>query len=82
VSEDSTTRLIERTAKPSQIWSGSTTVDPRLVASLASRPTQICSRRRHMFKHATKPGTVAVPHPRKNPCNGLVNAIHKQAALK
>lgn len=36
----------------------------------------------HMFKHATKPGTVVVPHPKKDLGKGLVNAIRKQAGLK
>ena len=36
----------------------------------------------HMFKHETKPGTVVVPHPKKDLGKGLVNAIRKQAGLK
>lgn len=36
----------------------------------------------HMFKHAIKPGTVVVPHPKKDLGKGLVNAIRKQAGLK
>ena len=36
----------------------------------------------HMFKHATKPGTVVVPHPKKDLGKGLVHAIRKQAGLK
>ena len=36
----------------------------------------------HVFKHATKPGTVVVPHPKKDLGKGLVSAIRKQAGLK
>ncbi|HEV7669856.1 MAG TPA: type II toxin-antitoxin system HicA family toxin [Thermoanaerobaculia bacterium] len=36
----------------------------------------------HMFKHAPKPGTVVVPHPKKDLGKGLANAIRKQADLK
>jgi predicted RNA binding protein YcfA (HicA-like mRNA interferase family) len=35
-----------------------------------------------MFKHAVKPGTIVVPHPRKDLGKGLVHAIRKQAGLK
>jgi len=35
-----------------------------------------------MFKHATKPGTVVVPHPKKDLGKGLVHAIRKQAGLR
>jgi predicted RNA binding protein YcfA (HicA-like mRNA interferase family) len=35
----------------------------------------------HMFKHSAKPGTVVVPHPKKDLGKGLVNAIRKQAGL-
>ena len=36
----------------------------------------------HQFVHPTKPGTVTVPHPKKDPGKGLVRAIRKQAGLK
>jgi predicted RNA binding protein YcfA (HicA-like mRNA interferase family) len=36
----------------------------------------------HMLKHPGKPGTVVVPHPRKDLGKGLVNAIRRQAGLK
>ena len=36
----------------------------------------------HVFKHGTKPGSVVVPHPRKDLGKGLVRAIRKQAGLK
>jgi predicted RNA binding protein YcfA (HicA-like mRNA interferase family) len=34
------------------------------------------------FAHPTKPGTVTVPHPKKDLGKGLVQAIRKQAGLK
>jgi predicted RNA binding protein YcfA (HicA-like mRNA interferase family) len=36
----------------------------------------------HIFKHATKPGHLSVPHPKKDLGIGLVNKILKQAGLK
>jgi predicted RNA binding protein YcfA (HicA-like mRNA interferase family) len=36
----------------------------------------------HQFKHPRKPGTVTIPHPKKDLGIGLVNAIRKQAGLK
>ena len=36
----------------------------------------------HQFAHPTKPGTVTVPHPKKDLGKGLVQAIRKQAGLK
>ena len=33
------------------------------------------------FKHPVKPGTVTVPHPRKDLGVGLVKAIRKQAGI-
>ncbi len=36
----------------------------------------------HQFAHPTKPGTVTVPHPKKDLGKGLVRAIRKQAGLK
>ncbi|MHB1871401.1 MAG: type II toxin-antitoxin system HicA family toxin [Steroidobacteraceae bacterium] len=36
----------------------------------------------HQFEHPTKPGTVTVPHPKKDLGKGLVQAIRKQAGLK
>jgi len=35
----------------------------------------------HVFKHATRPGIVVVPHPKKDLGVGLVAAIRKQAGL-
>jgi predicted RNA binding protein YcfA (HicA-like mRNA interferase family) len=35
----------------------------------------------HMFKHPSKPGTVVVPHPKKDLGKGLVKAIRKQAGI-
>lgn len=35
----------------------------------------------HQFAHPIKPGTVTVPHPRKDLGKGLVKAIRKQAGL-
>jgi predicted RNA binding protein YcfA (HicA-like mRNA interferase family) len=34
------------------------------------------------YAHPTKPGTVTVPHPKKDLGKGLVQAILKQAGLK
>ena len=34
------------------------------------------------FAHPTKPGTVTVPHPKKDLGKGLVRAIRKQAGLR
>jgi len=36
----------------------------------------------HQFVHATKLGTITVPHPKKDLGKGLVLAILKQAGLK
>lgn len=36
----------------------------------------------HHFKHATRPGIVTVPHPKKQIGKGLLNSILKQAQLK
>jgi predicted RNA binding protein YcfA (HicA-like mRNA interferase family) len=36
----------------------------------------------HQFKHPRKPGTVTIPHPKKDLGIGLVNAIRKQTGLK
>lgn len=36
----------------------------------------------HQFVHATKSGTITVPHPKKDLGKGLVLAIRKQAGLK
>jgi predicted RNA binding protein YcfA (HicA-like mRNA interferase family) len=36
----------------------------------------------HQYAHPTKPGTVTVPHPKKDLGTGLVKAIRKQAGLK
>jgi predicted RNA binding protein YcfA (HicA-like mRNA interferase family) len=36
----------------------------------------------HQFVHPTKPGTVTVPHPKKDLGKGLVRAIRKQAGLR
>jgi predicted RNA binding protein YcfA (HicA-like mRNA interferase family) len=36
----------------------------------------------HQFVHPTRPGTVTVPHPKKDLGVGLVKAIRKQAGLK
>jgi len=35
----------------------------------------------HVFKHPTKPGTVVVPHPKKDLGTGLVRAILKAAGI-
>ena len=36
----------------------------------------------HHFKHASRPGKVTVPHPKKDLGKGLVHKIRKQAGLK
>ncbi len=36
----------------------------------------------HQLRHPRKPGTVAIPHPKKDLGPGLVEAIRKQAGLK
>ncbi len=36
----------------------------------------------HHFRHPRKPGTVTVPHPKKDLKKGLVKGIRKQAGLK
>jgi predicted RNA binding protein YcfA (HicA-like mRNA interferase family) len=36
----------------------------------------------HHFRHPTKPGTVTVPHPRKDLKKGTLRAILKAAGLK
>ncbi|WP_438767925.1 type II toxin-antitoxin system HicA family toxin [Kushneria sp. TE3] len=36
----------------------------------------------HHFRHPTKPGTVTVPHPKKDLSKGLVTGIRKSAGLK
>lgn len=36
----------------------------------------------HHFRHPTKPGTVTVPHPKKDLPKGTVRSIEKQAGLK
>ena len=36
----------------------------------------------HQYAHPAKPGTVTVPHPKKDLGKGLVKAIRKQAGLK
>jgi predicted RNA binding protein YcfA (HicA-like mRNA interferase family) len=36
----------------------------------------------HQYVHPTKPGTVTVPHPKKDLGKGWVRAIRKQAGLK
>ncbi|WP_226341441.1 MULTISPECIES: type II toxin-antitoxin system HicA family toxin [unclassified Halomonas] len=35
----------------------------------------------HHFRHPTKPGTVTVPHPKKDLKTGLVRGIRKSAGL-
>ena len=35
----------------------------------------------HVFKHPERPGTIVVPHPKKDLGPGLVAAIRKQAGL-
>lgn len=36
----------------------------------------------HHFRHPTKPGTVTVPHPKKDLKTGLVKGIRKSAGLE
>ena len=36
----------------------------------------------HHYRHPTKPGTVTVPHPKKDLKKGTGNSILKQAGLK
>jgi predicted RNA binding protein YcfA (HicA-like mRNA interferase family) len=36
----------------------------------------------HQFAHPTKPGTLTVPHRKKDLGKGLLQAIRKQAGLK
>ncbi|SEP95295.1 Predicted RNA binding protein YcfA, dsRBD-like fold, HicA-like mRNA interferase family [Ectothiorhodospira magna] len=36
----------------------------------------------HVFKHPTRPGSIPVPHPKKDLPIGTVNSILKQAGLK
>jgi predicted RNA binding protein YcfA (HicA-like mRNA interferase family) len=36
----------------------------------------------HQFVHPAKPGTITVPHPKKDLGKGLVQTIRKQAGLK
>jgi predicted RNA binding protein YcfA (HicA-like mRNA interferase family) len=36
----------------------------------------------HIFVHATRPGHITVPHPKKDLGKGLVHKIRKQAGLK
>jgi len=36
----------------------------------------------HHFKHATKPGKVTVPHPKKDLPAATVHSIRKQAGLR
>ncbi|RFA24318.1 addiction module toxin, HicA family [Alkalilimnicola ehrlichii] len=35
----------------------------------------------HHYRHPDKPGTVTVPHPKKDLGKGLIQAIRKQAGL-
>jgi predicted RNA binding protein YcfA (HicA-like mRNA interferase family) len=35
----------------------------------------------HVFRHADRPGSVVVPHPKKDLGPGLIKAIRKQAGL-
>ena len=35
----------------------------------------------HIFKHSTRPGSIVVPHPKKDLGVGLIAAIRKQAGL-
>jgi len=37
--------------------------------------------RHHHFRHPEKPGTVTVPHPKKDLAIGTVKSIRKQAGL-
>ncbi|MGM0692314.1 MAG: type II toxin-antitoxin system HicA family toxin [Pseudomonadota bacterium] len=36
----------------------------------------------HHFRHPTKPGTITVPHPKKDLHKGLVQGIRTQAGLR
>lgn len=36
----------------------------------------------HHFRHPLKPGTITVPHPKKDLGRGLVQKIRKQAGLR
>ena len=36
----------------------------------------------HQYGHPTKPGTLTVPHPKKDLGKGLVSVIRRQAGLK
>ncbi|WNL40651.1 type II toxin-antitoxin system HicA family toxin [Halomonas sp. PAMB 3232] len=36
----------------------------------------------HVFKHSTKPGSVPVPHPKKDLPKGTIHSIRKLAGLK
>ncbi|QTF92431.1 type II toxin-antitoxin system HicA family toxin [Halomonas sp. BM-2019] len=36
----------------------------------------------HHFRHPRKPGTITVPHPKKDLKTGLIRGIRKQAGLK
>jgi predicted RNA binding protein YcfA (HicA-like mRNA interferase family) len=36
----------------------------------------------HIFVHASRPGHITVPHPKKDLGKGLVHKIRKQAGLK
>jgi len=36
----------------------------------------------HQFRHATKPGIVTVPHPKKDLKRGLVKSIERQAGIR
>ena len=36
----------------------------------------------HHFRHSLKPGTITVPHPKKDLKKGLIQVIRKQAGLR
>ena len=36
----------------------------------------------HHFRHPAKPGTITVPHPKKDLKKGLIQGIRKQAGLQ
>ncbi|MBL0898916.1 MAG: type II toxin-antitoxin system HicA family toxin [Reyranella sp.] len=36
----------------------------------------------HMFQHPTKPGTVTVPHPRKDIPTGTLKSIERQSGVR
>lgn len=38
--------------------------------------------RHHMFPHPTKPGTVTVPHPRKDIPTGTLKSIERQSGVR